>query len=657
MEWGLHNKGLWQWQVCVSTGWMNQASPSTRKLMKAAENALSKGNGGAAMPLLQQVLAINPGHAEALHMAGIIFHSAGDYASAEAHYHRALTADPAMPQNYLSLANLYDDQQRGGEAVQIAQLATQVAPNEPETHLVLVSMMMRNRQSHLAVSYLEFILPRFPKHTELRELHCNALRLNDRLAEADAAYQELCKKFHPSAAFRLGYELYLPRLPHTSEEIDRVRHEFAAAVERFMVEKPRVEASMLVCSPFFLAFHNRDNKQLLARYNALLRTITPSLNYEAGYCKGPAQRDAASPIRIAFICAHMYKHSVGDCYRSGMIYLAQQREFDVTFFNLNSIHDYKIQEIVDAGVRMVHLPQNIAAQRRQIEAFRPDIIIYPDIGMNMATHCLALQRLARVQCSLQGHPETTGMDTIDYVISSRSYEPDNAQENYTETLLCTDGIDTVFSRPKPPERWLSREELGLPTDKKLYVCPMAIQKFHPDFDDTLAALLERDPQATLVLFNDYAQESATNILRERILAKCDPSRVIFMQWQPLDVLYSILNACDAMLDTFYFGAGTTAQHAFGLGIPMVTMPGRWARGRVVHSYYSLMGIIDPPEAATPAEYVELAVRMANDATYKNALSQQLLAKNQRMFEQSEYGPRLAKLMTDIMAGDLEPYRR
>ena len=38
------------------------------------------------------------------------------------------------------------------------------------------------------------------------------------------------------------------------------------------------------------------------------------------------------------------------------------------------------------------------------------------------------------------------------------------------------GIDTLYDRPAPPTRWLTRKELGLPDDKKLYVCPMAILK-------------------------------------------------------------------------------------------------------------------------------------------------------------------------------------
>jgi protein O-GlcNAc transferase len=636
---------------------MSQASLSTRQLLRMAHAAMQKNRGQEAVDLLQQVLTINPHHAEALYHIAFIMHGAGNDRVAGDFYERAIQADPHHIESYLMLAKLRETQGRSNEALQLVQHSAQIAPQNPDTHLALVSLLMRFHQAHLVPGYLEPILPQFSNTLELQQFYCFALKINGRRDEADAHYQKLISKARIPAAFRIMYETYLPRLYRCVAEIDAMRRDFKASVERFIAEKPRIQPGMLSSHYVFsLAYHQRDNKELTQLYTRMLRACAPELTYTAPHCTvAPVASD--TPIRVGFISAHMHNHSVGNCYRSVMLYLAAQPEFSVTFFNLSNVVDDKIQEMHAAGLPIVSLPKHIKAAQEVVASHRLDLIIYPDIGMDAMTHYLAMARLARYQCCLLGHPETTGIDTIDYVISSRSYEPPDADQNYTERLLCNAGIDTIFRRPHPPAQWLTRQELGLPIDKKLYVCPMAIQKFHPDFDVILADILARDPNATLVLFNDFHQQGASDLLKQRILEHCDASRIIFLGWQPLDLLFSIMKTADAILDTIYFGGGTTAQYAFGLGFPITTMPSQYARGRVVYSYYALMGIENPPVAETPAQYVELAVRLANESGYAQAIREQILSNNHKLFESAPNGPHIAQMIKDIMQQQLAAYAR
>ncbi len=636
---------------------MNQAAaPSTRKLMKMAEAALQKKRGTEALNLYGQVIQLNPMHAEAHHQVGLILHIAGDNVQARTYLERAIQCDPAHADSYLLLAVIAEAQNNGFEALQLVlHAATHVAPENARAHAAVVGTMLRQHQSHMVVPYLENILPRFPNDQELHEFYCFGLKVAYRFDEAETEYARMCKKWRVPSVFRMLFETYMPRLIRSNEQIDRTREDLEKAIERFMSEKPRIDPNTLNLHPVFgLAYHDRDNKELIQRFNAMLRLCMPELNYTAPHAKSSSPPEGK--IRIAFVSAHMHKHPVGHCYRGAMIQLAQQPEFDVVFFNLSHVMDEGIQEVINAGIAMPSVPKDVISARKTIESFKPDMVIYPDIGLHIPTHYLAMTRLARYQCCFQGHPETTGIDTIDYFISSRTYEPPHAQQNYGETLLCYEGIDTVFKRPTPPARWLSREELQLPSGKKLYVCPMAIQKFHPDFDSLLTQILQADPKAVLVLFSDFDQQGATEILKQRLLQHCDPARVIFLEWQPLERFFSILKAADAILDSIYFGLGTTAQFAFGLGFPIVTMPGRYARGRVVHGYYRTMGIEEAPEADSPAAYVASALRVANDDTYRAKLEEQILSNNAKLFEQVEQSPLVVQLIKDIFAQDIEQYR-
>ena len=636
---------------------MNQPAPSTRKLIKLAQNAFAKQRGQEAFDLYQQVLALNPEHVEAIYQSAFILHNAGHYDGAMEFYQRAIRTDPNYVDSYIMLSALLESRNNFIDAVKIAELAVQVAPHEARTHATLVSRNLRFQQAHLVPDYLEKILPNFPNDVELHQFYAIALKADNRLEEADAAYAALCKKFRVPASFRMIYETYMPRFYLSVDEIDAVRAAFSASIERFSKEKPSINLLMLSNHPLFaLAFHNRDNKELLQSYTRMLRLCAPELNYVASHCKAPLSL-VDGTIRVGFISKHMHDHSVGNCYRSAMIHLSRLPEFEVTFFNIANVMDEKIQEIIAAGIPIVSLPKNISAAHKVVADKKLDLIIYPDIGMDATTHYMAMARLAPHQACFQGHPETTGIDTIDYVISSRSYEPPHADENYTERLLCNSGIDTVFKRPVAPERWLSRAELGLPEGKKLYICPMAIQKIHPDFDAVLADILTHDPHATIVLFNDFMQQISSNLLQKRILEKCDKERVVFLNWQPREVLFSILHEADAILDTVYFGGGTTAQYAFAFGLPIVTMPGNYARGRVVLSYYSIMGIADAPLADSLEDYAIAAVKLANDEAYHARLCDEITAKNHLLFEAESYGSGAGQLIKDIIRQNLESYRR
>ena len=57
------------------------------------------------------------------------------------------------------------------------------------------------------------------------------------------------------------------------------------------------------------------------------------------------------------------------------------------------------------------------------------MLIYPEIGMNLAAMKLAAMRLAPVQCTSWGHPNTSGYPTVDYFLTSDLMEETEAQQH------------------------------------------------------------------------------------------------------------------------------------------------------------------------------------------------------------------------------------
>ena len=134
-----------------------------------------------------------------------------------------------------------------------------------------------------------------------------------------------------------------------------------------------------------------------------------------------------------------------------------------------------------------------------IRADRLDILVYPELGMDVTSFALAALRLAPLQCAGWGHPMTTGHATIDAFFSCQTMESDEAQRFYSEKLIMLPGIGTRYHRFDLPAE-ARRHAFGLPEDRVLLLCPQSLFKIHPDNDALFAQLLTAHAKATLVFF-------------------------------------------------------------------------------------------------------------------------------------------------------------
>lgn len=635
----------------------NAAPASIRNLLKLAGNAYQKGKTGDVIHHAKQVLALQPRNVKALMLMGEMSHVMGQYEQAVAYFQQAIAEDPNHIDSYSHIALAFEAMERPLEALQYAQRGTQVAPLDPVMHNTVIRLLLRFNMSHMVLDYFANILPLVEKNSALMENYAISLKVNEQREAADHIYQQALAKFRVPMETRLMYETYIPRLMLSQEEIDNSRAKLLESLRRFTKEKaPLRLESLSYMNLFNLAFHNRDNKEINTAFCKMIRACAPAVNFTARHCRQKPVYDGQRKIKLAFLSRYMHEHSVGRCYREMMRYLYHNDAFDVRLLIQDGVVDDKIKALKEEGMQVVSLPKSLKAAQQVIENQELDILIFTDIGMDAMTSYLAMGRFAHYQCLLTGHPDTSGIDTIDYFISSRYNEPDNGQDNYTETLLKVPSLDTLSKRSTKSDVIYTRQDFQLPEDKKIYLVPMAIQKLHPDFDDILLGIIKRDENALIVLFNDYQLKSASDTLQRRILSKCPADKVLFLPWQPPERLYSLFELSDAVLSTIYFGAGTTGQFASSFGIPMVSLAGDYTRSRVLLGFYSLMGVEEAPVAYSFEEYIEIAYRVANDQAYHKRLSEQILEGSRLMFEENIYGEVSVKLYQDIMRQTLDDYR-
>ena len=148
----------------------------------------------------------------------------------------------------------------------------------------------------------------------------------------------------------------------------------------------------------------------------------------------------------------------------------------------------------------------------------------------------------------------------------------------------------------------------------------------------LAAILRKDPKGLIVLLD--GNYSHWNILLKQRFEHSMPdvaSRIIFLARMPKAFFLALLKQADAVIDPLHFGGGNTSYEAFSMGVPIVTLPGEFMRGRVTYACYKKMGM-DDLIAHTAEEYVDMAVRLASDKIWQSHMREKVRALSPVLYE-------------------------
>lgn len=288
----------------------------------------------------------------------------------------------------------------------------------------------------------------------------------------------------------------------------------------------------------------------------------------------------------------MRSHTIGRLYR-GLIANLDRDKIHVSVLVPPQATDPIFKFITESAGEAVALPENPQVAQQTIAQKQLDILVFPDIGMVLQTYFLAFARLAPVQCVCWGHPDTTGIDTIDYFVSSELLEPEGAEEHYSEKLHQLSTLPTYYYRPENLKNPKTRSDFGFDKKADLYLCPQTLFKFHPDFYPMLAGVSKKDPKGVLVMvdgqFKNWAEQVKANLQTH---GKGLAIRIHFVPPQQHDDFLSLIMLADVMLDTPHFSGGNTNYEAFAFGTPVVTLPGAFMRGRVTQALYNKMGVTD-----------------------------------------------------------------
>ncbi|EDY18049.1 Tetratricopeptide TPR_2 repeat protein [Chthoniobacter flavus Ellin428] len=139
--------------------------------------------------LYRQILAVQPGHAETLHLLGALAQQVGRTEMAIEFMRQAIAADPNHAAALSNLAATLLAGGRAGEAAEYARRAVEVAPGFADAHYNLGAVLAELGQMEEALASYRRALEIQPTHAVAENNLGNILRELRRLDEAIAAYR------------------------------------------------------------------------------------------------------------------------------------------------------------------------------------------------------------------------------------------------------------------------------------------------------------------------------------------------------------------------------------------------------------------------------------------------------------------------------------
>ena len=442
--------------------------------------------------------------------------------------------------------------------------------------------------------------------------------------------------------------LFFPKIPSDKDEILKYRKKIEEEVEKILdinfEKKLDYDNDQIIVPPHVdLSYSDWDNLDLSKKNVQAFKKLFKILNEES-YSK----IEIKDKIRIGIISEFFTDHTIGKLYKD-LIFSLDKNKFETFILHSQKTRSGEIftefKEKEKEGIlKNEILPIKLSEKIDVIKKFKFNIIFYPDIGLSVEFYYLALMRLAKYQITTFGHPETTGSNSIDFYLISKNCVNDNTQKLYSEKLLLMNYLPMIYPKPYTKKK-LSEDELN---KKNIYSCPQTLFKIHPDFDQIIFDILEKDKKGIFYLIKDSNKVWYKKLIKRLSKnKKYDSKKIIFMDPLNYEDYLLHLGRSSVLLDPLYYGAGNSFFESMLFGTPTITFPTDYIKSRLVLGAYKQMEIKNAPIATSIQNYIDLAVKYANRDDIRVLKNSYKTAAEKKLFNTKKAGEEFNKIISNL----------
>lgn len=578
---------------------------------------------------------MSPVQIQSLLRQAVTHHRANRLKEAATLYRRLETAAPRHF-DVLNLSGLVArQQQRLEDAIRLFTKAHGLNPRHAGCAMHCGLALAAAKRPAEAEGWLRRAVEIDPTSAEGWENLAYGLKLQDRLAEAIACHERVSalKPGYARGWYNFGLTLSLAARPADAlachERAIVADPRFASArfgLGQALIEQHRVAegvASIEAGLALEPGNHEARSHRLLALHSldggSRERLFAEHLNYGRGVGAAVSRVWSNRPepgrrLRVAVLSPDFREHSCAFFIEPIL------RNLDRGQFELYLYHDHFREDETTARLRALadgwrnFVGQPASAVEAGILADAPDVLI--DLaGHTGLTNRLPLlaRRLAPVQVTYLGYPDTTGVPAMDYRFTDELADPSGEADAFaTEQLVRFAPTAWTYAPPahapavEPP-----------PVLKKGHVTLGCFNNPAKLSDTTVrlwARVLGALPEARLRL---KGKALGTAAVRARLLARFAAAGVPEDRLELVEPTRSLpehlaaYGEVDLALDPFPYHGTTTTCEALWMGVPVVSLIGDRHQCRVGRSLLAAAGHADW-SATTEEDYIAAVVRLASD---------------------------------------------
>jgi predicted O-linked N-acetylglucosamine transferase (SPINDLY family) len=579
-----------------------------------------------------KAIAIKPDYVDAHYNLGITLQELGRLEDAEASYKKAIAIKPDYVDAYLNLGNTLRELGRLEDAEASYKKAIAIKPDYAIAHNNLGNILKQlGRLEDAETSYKKAI----ELNPKLPLAHSNfGLLLGDRgLWEESVKSHQTSVTLDPSSVV-YRWTLTMSQIPKVVEnecDTSKFLSQFNTELTKLSVfidlkRMDKASKSVGKLHPYYIAYFKNNNKDLLMKYGKICSDVMRFWQEKRLNLSLQSKLNNTKKIKLGIISSHIRYHSVWNAFLKGIITQIDKEQFDLYIYYLEGSHDEETNTAKNNVYRFISGPKSLEAWYDIINNDNLDVVFFPEIGMNQKTLQLASMRIAKSQLTSWGHPETSGLPTIDYYLSASILEDSNSANNYSEKLVCLDNMGCYFDPPSLEKEDIDLSTFGINLSSNILLCLGVPNKFHPDNDWIFIEISKRIADHQLIFMQDH--ESSYKVLEKRLRLKFknnglkSEGKIIFIPYLTRNGFNTLMNAGKILLDNIYFSSFNTSMQALGCNLPVVTMQGNFMRSKAASGMLKMIKV-EELIATNEKKYIEIIEKLVNNDEYYKFLKDKI----------------------------------
>ena len=392
-----------------------------------------------------------------------------------------------------------------------------------------------------------------------------------------------------------------------------------AGSERISIGK--LQAGM---SPLSAAYFADDPVyQLAVAHTYARRTIGLPNKPRAVRLEAVPTANAARRLRIGYVSSDLREHAVGFA-MTDVMELHDRTKVEVFAYYCGVATTDPTQQRTIRAVEhwrdLTGVDDGAAAQ--QIKEDGIDILVDLNGYTKDARTKVFAMRPAPVAVNWFGFPGSMGSPYHHYLIADHAVIPPSHESFYSETVMrlpCYQPND----RKRLVAAMPTRQEAGLPEAAFVFCCLNGMQKLTLRCFEHWMTILREVPGSVLWLLSG-PPETNDRLRQAAEQRGIEGTRIVFADKRRNPDHLARMALADLFLDTFPYGAHTTASDALWVGLPVLTLSGRSFASRVCGSLVTAAGA---PELVcrTHDDYIARAIALGRDQAQLTSIRARLRA--------------------------------